>query len=254
MKRNLAVAVVLSAAAVVSAQVAADPNSGGAGTPSRKPVAASQPASQSASAVAGQSSIFLVPGELTAQQEKEVLEYLKDKRADSYKQLLDHQKKNPQNYQVLLRSHWYSFEQRKRLPPAVRDAQDVLQSISYTKMWQLAREIPKTKDAHARQEMERQLHELTARRFEAEQVIREQRIQQIMEQAKLLEEELKRRAASQDQVIREQVEQLLQNAARMAETIPAKPPTSQAAPASRPAAGASGASPAPHILNVADVR
>jgi len=196
---------------------------------------ANAPAAKAPSTGAAAHTRAAYPAELTRQQEEKVLAYAKRKSKDYYERIVKYRQTEPKYYQATLRALLPLAEQYERMPQRVRDAYDRLDLANYSKLWQLARDIQKTADAGVKARLEAELYQLTAVRFEAEQIIREYRIQQIMEQAKRLQKDLEERAANREAVIRESYEQMLQNAARMAEaTRSRKAPTSR--PATQPAA------------------
>jgi len=148
---------------------------------------------------------------LSKEQEQEILDYLKTKRPDVYKQTIAYREKDPRRYQRTLRSMWFFVSRLKNLPEKVREAYEVRQ-ITYIEMWQAARGMQTEKDPAEKKRLEARLRELAEKQFDADQIIRGHRLTELAEQVQRLKAELKARADDRENVIRESLERMMKGA------------------------------------------
>lgn len=170
---------------------------------------------------------------LTPEEERETLAYAKDNRPEYYEWLSQYRESDPRRYQYLARALWNVIDKGKQLPPEVRQAQEKLYEASQVKLWRLAREILKTTDPAAKARLEGDLQTLMTKRFDAEQVIRNDRLKQLADEIKRLRAELEDRAKNRETIIRERVERMKKDAARRSSAHPAKRDEKES-PATRP--------------------
>jgi hypothetical protein len=181
---------------------------------------------------------------LSDEQEKEVLEYLKTKRPEIYKQVLADREKDPRRYRWTLRSMWFFISRLKHLPEKVGRAEETRQ-VTHLQMWRLAIQLHGTKDAAARAELERQMLELADDNFAAEQIVREYRLTELAEQIKRIKAELKERAQDRKVIVREKVERMKQGAAHYARDRERGPRTRPSGGRKGPEPGGKGRGPRP---------
>jgi hypothetical protein len=153
------------------------------------------------------------PAQLTAEQEQEVLDYLKSRRPEVYEEVVAQREKDPARYRRTLRS-MYSFVARARkLPEGVAQAYESLQQ-THVALWRLSREYNNSDSPEKKLEIENSMKEQAGRQFEAEQLIRRHRLAELEEQIRNLKAELDQRAKDSEAVIRETVERLKRNVTR----------------------------------------
>jgi hypothetical protein len=151
--------------------------------------------------------------QLTAEQEQEVLDYLKSRRPEVYEEVVAQREKDPARYRRTLRS-MYSFVARTRkLPEGVAQAYESLQQ-THVALWRLSREYNNSDSPEKKLEIENSMKEQAGRQFEAEQLIRRHRLAELEEQIRSLKAELDQRAKDNDAVIRETVERFKRNITR----------------------------------------
>ena len=148
---------------------------------------------------------------LTEEQEKEVLEYLKEKRPDLHKQAMEYREEDPDRYSRMIRPMHYFIQGIKGMAPELREAHEIRQSTRLD-MWRLARELIETKDDRRKKEIRLQMHEQADKNFDAEQTVRQDRLRQLAEQIKQMQEDLKERARDRETVIVETVERMISSA------------------------------------------
>lgn len=151
---------------------------------------------------------------LSKEQEKEVLDYLKKKQPELYKQTLAHREQDVSRYQRAIRWIWHSLERRRHLPEEVSDAYDVRQ-YSFVRMWRLAKELHEARDDATKKDLGKRLRVLAEKLFDADQIIRGHRLKLLEDQIKHLKEELKERAQNRSVVIEEDLERMKEQAERM---------------------------------------
>jgi len=75
---------------------------------------------------------------LTAQQEKEVLDYLKSRRPEIHKEILAQREKDPSRFRRTLRSIYPFIVRMRKLPEPIGQAYETLQQ-THVSLWRLAR-------------------------------------------------------------------------------------------------------------------
>jgi len=145
------------------------------------------------------------PTKLTDEQEKEVLAYLNSRRPEIYKEVLAQQKKDPARYRRTLGRIYPFIVKMRKLPEPVARAYETLQQTHVT-LWRLAREYNSAKTADKKQDVESRMVAQARKQFEAEQLVRGQRLANLEEQIRNLKAELARRANDRETVIKETLE------------------------------------------------
>jgi len=219
-----AAAVALFAAAVWSQDVAGPTGSKRSARPEKPPAARGAPTTRPSPAPGPRRRRRFKP--LTEEQEKEVLDYLKGKRPDYYKRVLEYRQSDTRRYHRAIGSMWQFISWTKRMPKKLREAYETLQKTDID-MWRLAREIQGTKDATAKQNLQRRLRKLGTQRFDARHTILEYRLKHMEDQIEQLKGELKDRLTRRKALIEESIERFLEGAAHRARstTRPASPPS-----------------------------
>jgi hypothetical protein len=153
------------------------------------------------------------PAQLTAEQEQEVLDYLKSRRPEVYEEVVAQREKDPARYRRTLRGVYPFIARVRKLPEGVAQAYDSLQQ-THVSLWRLSREYNTSDSPEKKREIENSMKEQAGRQFEAEQLIRRHRLAELEEQIRNLKAELDQRAKDSDAVIRETVERFKRNITR----------------------------------------
>jgi len=226
MRKFLNVALPLSAAAILAGLAAFNPpetvlsaQSGEVLTVSRTD-ASEKPTTRPSGAVrrpgaseSDSSKGFRIPAQLTAEQEQEVLDYLKSRRPEVYEEVINQREKDPTRYRRTLRSVYPFVARVRNLPEDVAKAYEALQQ-THVALWRLAREYNNSNSPEGKRGIDNSMQEQARRQFEADQLVRRHRLAELEEQIRNLKAELDQRAKDSDAVIRETVERFKRNVTR----------------------------------------
>jgi len=151
------------------------------------------------------------PRPLTAQQEREVLEYLKENREAYYSKLMELKGQDSQRYaRAISRMHRF-VRKWQRMPEGVRQAINEERELQ-VRIMALIRQMRQTEAQAERQKLSTELAEVVAQHFEAEQSLRERRLADLANQIKDLRKELDRQRKQRDEIIAERVARWLKAA------------------------------------------
>jgi len=150
---------------------------------------------------------------LTPEQEKEALEYLKQRRPEIYEQMVALRDRDPQQYRRSLRNVSIFVGHLRKMPKDVAAAYEEVQQ-SRLALWRLAREYAKADTPERKQQLESSMHEQADKQFHADQIIRRHRLSELEEQIRQLKSELDQRAKDSNSVIQETVDQYKRSGAR----------------------------------------
>jgi len=150
---------------------------------------------------------------LTAQQEKEVLDYLKSRRPEIYKEVLAQREKAPLRFRRTLRSIYPFVVRMRKLPEPIAQAYEELQQ-THVSLWRLAREYNAADSADKKRDVESRMLAQARKQFEAEQLVRGHRLAELEKQIRNLKAELDRRAKDRETVIEETINRFKRNTAR----------------------------------------
>ncbi len=150
---------------------------------------------------------------LTPEQEQEVLDYLKSRRPEVYEEVIAQREKDPTRYRRTLRSVYPFVARVRKLPEDVAKAYESLQQ-THVVLWRLAREHATATSSEKKTEIENSMAEQARKQFEADQLVRRQRLAELEEQIRNLKAELDQRAKDSDTVIRETVDRFKRNVTR----------------------------------------
>jgi chromosome segregation ATPase len=153
------------------------------------------------------------PMKLTAEQEQEVLDYLKSRRPEIYEEVISQREKDPARYRRTLRSVYPFVARVRKLPENVAQAYEGIQQ-THMALWRLAREYNNADSPEKKLEIENGMKEQARRQFESEQLVRRHRLADLEEQIRNLKGELDQRAKDSDSVIHETVERFKRNVTR----------------------------------------
>lgn len=147
---------------------------------------------------------------VTPQQEKEILEFLKDTHPDHYRRLVELREKEPVHYQLML-SSIESFQRRmQNTPKEVQDAMIRERNAQMT-LVRLTELYNNSQTDAEKAAIRKQLREAVAEQFDAEMQRRRYRLEMMDEQIKRLTAEMAGRIAMRDQLINERVELWITN-------------------------------------------
>ena len=196
-------------------------------------------------------------GQMTEKDEQDALNYLKAHRPEHYLELMKLKDTDPQKYRNSIRSVWWWTRSVNNLPDSVRDAfiqqQDAFLKLSDA--WQELRKIdeqiaqaqaqiekgPAAGVADPKQLAQLQTSEQEAKarirkaidsRFDAEQVIREYRLEQLRKQIDTMMDENRKREAQRPALVEEEANKYFASATKPATPTPS--PASTPAPKSAP--------------------
>jgi len=150
---------------------------------------------------------------LTAEQEKEVLAYLKSRRPQIYKEVVAQQQKDPMRYRRTLGRIYPFIVKMRKLPEPVALAYETLQQ-THVNLWRLAREYNSAKNADKKRDIESRMLSQARKQFEAEQLVRGHRLADLEEQIRNLKAQLAQRASDRETVIQETLDRFKRGAKR----------------------------------------
>lgn len=146
-----------------------------------------------------------LPTKLTAQQEAEVLAFLREHLPSRYRLLEKLRDENPSRYQQQLRVRRWWLDRLRQMPEKVQQAA-VLQYTTGTLPWRLSRQWQEADDAEEKAKLRRQVHEAVAKLFDASRITHEHRITQLTESVKRRRDELRERAGGRTKHVAEIVQ------------------------------------------------
>jgi len=155
--------------------------------------------------------------QLSAEQQAQALEYLKEKEPAQYKQVLELRKSNPRQYAARLRSTWWWMRRIKDMPPEVQQAYTVRRDAFVT-IWRLTKQMRESDSADEKRQLSKQLLELVRKNFDAGQIVSEYQLEKLAQRIKKMREDLRKRAEDRDRLIMEEYHRYL-----AASTQPAPP-------------------------------
>ena len=209
--------------------------------PATQPAAATQPATTMAATMPEIGDIELPARRprprLTAEQEAEVLEFLKQRRPEQYQQLIKMRGEDDAGYHRSLRAVEGFLRRWRNLPEKIRES-TLRERDARIRALQMVKQFQQAKDPADQARLRGELRQAVAELFEAEQVIREHRLAELEAQIAELRKELESRRARGAQGLDERVEQLLQSRppAPAAQPATTQPVTAEPA-ATQPADG-----------------
>jgi len=177
---------------------------------------------------------------LAPEQEEELLEFLRDKSPERHEHLLSLREADERAYRRTARALYLFMRRVKALPAHVQGPYIEMTDLT-VEMWKRAQALRDLTDPQEKARHLAELRELAARRFDAEQVVREHRIAQLEEEIAHLRQQWKERSANRRQAIEESVSRFLRPA-----TKPSSPEASASQPgrparaSTQPAAAAAG--------------
>lgn len=146
---------------------------------------------------------------LTEKQEKEVLDAVKERKPEFYKQLIDLRESSPGRYRRALAGLWRLHQRLRYMPKEEREAV-LAEQDARRKVYRLARAARQEKDAAKAARLKQELREAVAAQFQAEQTRFEVRLVQLAKRIKRHEAELKDRKARRDEIIAERFARALE--------------------------------------------
>jgi hypothetical protein len=147
------------------------------------------------------------PG-LSEQQESEFLGMLEKTRPEEAVQLKKLKEENPVAYHAAMSAAWRVYQALKDMPPEIQEAHKT-QLDSRVKAWRVSRDYLAAQAGPEKDKLRARLTELLGAEFDAEQTIREYRLNQLEDQLKHLRAELKDRQDRRGQVIEQNLQELL---------------------------------------------
>ena len=150
---------------------------------------------------------------LSAEQEKEVLEHLKQRRPEIYNEVIALKESDPARYRRTIKSIYPFVARMRKMSPEVAEAYETLQK-THVNLWKLARELSAVDSPERQKEIESAMRDEAAKQFEAEQMVRRQRLDELKQQIANLQNELDQRAKDSNSVIQETVDRFKRSAAR----------------------------------------
>jgi hypothetical protein len=152
---------------------------------------------------------------LTEQQEEELMTTLKDTQPDYYKRLSDLKGSNPSRYRWALKSLWPWYQRFRNAPKEIQKAL-INEQEAKVEIWRIVRDLGQTKDPAETAKLTTDLKAAVSQQFNAEQVLRENRLNELEQQIKHLREELQQRRDQREQILDQRVQDLLKGPAEPA--------------------------------------
>jgi len=146
--------------------------------------------------------------ELTKEQETELLNALKEKLPGRYEDLMKLREEKPKAYRWALRGTWRWYQRWKNLPEEVQKAA-ITEQTERMRIVRILHAIGKAKDPAEKARLRKDLTDSAARLFDAEQERHRHRLQELKDQIRRLEEELRQRTEDRDKMIEQRVERYL---------------------------------------------
>lgn len=150
---------------------------------------------------------------LTAEQEKEVLDYLKSRRSEIYEEVIAQREKDPSRFRRTLGRIYPFIVRMRKLPEPVAEAYEALQQ-THVNLWRLARDYNSADTADRKRDVESRMLAQARKQFEAEQLVRGHRLADLEEQIRDLKAELAQRAKDRETVIKETIDRFKRGATR----------------------------------------
>lgn len=144
-------------------------------------------------------------GRLTPEQEKEALEFLKQRRSERYEQLVKSRQDNPPRYRRSVRAIYEFMQRLKHIPSGLRET-TLRQRDTEIRIIKRIHQIQKTEDPAKKEELKAELRKDVTEHFKAEQERLEQKLVQLAEQIERLRTELKERREQREQIVTERME------------------------------------------------
>jgi hypothetical protein len=154
--------------------------------------------------------------ELTDEQERELLEWLKENRPEHYRRLEEAKTRRPENRRAALAMMWQWYADWKRMPPEVREQAGVVQR-SRLQIWRLVRAINRATDRHEAQRLTGELRETVARLVEAEQKVQAYELEQMEKRLAQLRARLEEARKNREKIVEQRVEEAIERAGSSAE-------------------------------------
>jgi hypothetical protein len=151
---------------------------------------------------------------LSEQQETELLGILGQKRPEEAAQLRKLKEENPAAYHIAMSAAWRVYQVLKDTPPEIQKAHET-QLHARVEAWRVSRDYLAAQAGPDKDKLRARLTDLLGAEFDAEQIIREYRLNQLEDQLKRLRGELKDRKDRRDQVIAGNLQDLLSGKFRL---------------------------------------
>jgi gas vesicle protein len=145
---------------------------------------------------------------VTDQQEADLLRALEEKRPEEAKALKKLKEESPREYRIQLAEAYKNYQFVKDMPPEIQRAHETQVRVR-VEAWRTSREYLAAVDPALKDRLHSRLQELLGQEFDADQTIRDYRLNQLEEQLKQLRAELKERADRRSQVIGQSLQELL---------------------------------------------
>jgi len=155
--------------------------------------------------------------QLSAEQQAQALEYLKEKEPARYEQVLELRKSNPKQYTARLRSTWWWMQRIKDMPLKVQQAY-TLRRDAYVNIWRLVNKLRESDSADEKSRLSKQLLKQVRENFDAGQIVSEYQLGKLAERIVKMRQDLRKRAEDRDSLIMEEYQRRL-----AASTQPAAP-------------------------------
>lgn len=150
---------------------------------------------------------------ITEEQEQEVLNFLKEHRPEQYERATKLRDDHPRRYRWIIRTWWYFIQKVQHMPPELRDA-TIRERDAQVRIIKRVREIRRTDDPAKKEKLKQQLRKDVTDHFEAEQTLRKQRLDRLIEQIDRIKSELKERREQREKIVEERVEEWLKRPVR----------------------------------------
>jgi len=148
------------------------------------------------------------PVELTEKQEAELLAAIKKRRPEYYEELMRLKEETPQRYRWAIARVWRLHQRWQYLPQEAREAAATHHDLR-VKAAQMIYQWQQAKDPEKKARLKKELHNVLAEQFDAQQTLREYQLVEFEKRIKHIRQELQARAKDRDKIIAERLEELL---------------------------------------------
>jgi len=146
--------------------------------------------------------------ELTEEQEAELLKALKEKLPGRYEALMKLREEKNKGYRWALRGTWRWYERWKNLPEEVQKAA-IVEQTERMQIVRILHVVGEAKGPAEKTRLKKDLAQSVARLFDAEQERHRHHLQELKDQIRRLEDELRQRTEDRDKLIEQRVERYL---------------------------------------------
>ena len=145
---------------------------------------------------------------ITPEQEKQILEFSKEHMKHHYDRLMKLREENERAYRRTLGFLWPRVQSMMSMSPEMRQAH-LDENRLRVEIFQTVKDYREAIGPEEKEELKQELQELVARKFDAEQKVREYRLRELEAQLSRLKKQLIQRTAERGKIIEDKIGRLL---------------------------------------------